>query len=345
VPRDHAGRGVVCGECRRLLRLPGPDEEVPEPVAAAAAAEPEAKKRAARPRPRGRRRGEALEERFGTEHGGGGMLGPVLWLSLITVLVAVGASLLGRGQEGTGIGEESPYAGSVELASEDEQPDEVELEAATPIATAVIREELLPVIREFLEAPTPERRAELSLRPQRTLERMRSFGLEHEAVGFRSVVWSVSSERRGPWARLVVEHGDFERWPIALARDAEGEWRVHWESWAGWSEVDWSRLDEALPSGPQLCRVKVSGVEYYNFEFADEERFSSFLLETSLPEVAVYGYVPRDGALDHRLSSIDGVTRRPFTLMLEFPEAGRSGRQARITEIVCEGWLDLESSP
>jgi hypothetical protein len=103
--------------------------------------------------------------------------------------------------------------------------------------------------------------------------------------------------------------------------------------------MSWEDLKKSRPTKPVLLRVVVSDVSYYNFDFTDEARWSSYRLESSDGEQSLYAYVPRAGVLDARLKSLDGVKERLFTVKAHYPEDAPSESQVIIDEIMTDGWL------
>ena len=143
--------------------------------------------------------------------------------------------------------------------------------------------------------------------------------------------------RIGDAIKATIQDGNFVNREIYVV-DEDG-WKVDWESWAGWSEMDWDEFKKSRTSEKVMFRVVVSDVSYYNFAFADESRWSSYRLESPDGERALFGYVPRAGALDARLKSLEGIKNRPFVVKLRYPDEAPSDNQVLVEEIVEEGWF------
>lgn len=224
---------------------------------------------------------------------------------------------------------------------EDLEPekDELAIKAENSTVSPILVEaELQPVFETFLNARSPEEMAKWVRHPEITLPRIQEFyGEDFAPDGFSSIIWGQAPQRSGKSIRVSIQDGNFSRREIHLV-DEDG-WKVDWESWAGWSEMSWEELKKTRPTKPVLLRVVVSDVSYYNFDFTDEARWSSYRLESSDGEQSLYAYVPRAGVLDARLKSLEGVKERLLTVKAHYPEDAPSESQLIVDEIVTDGWL------
>lgn len=235
-----------------------------------------------------------------------------------------------------------PPAGKGEKS--DDGPSEEDLAAERQVVKpTLVEEELIPVIRKFLEAESAAELAPLVRHSELTVPRIEALGAGGiTPVGFSKVIWGDPPVRTGDSIRVLIQDGEFAKRNIHLTE--EDGWKVDWESWVGWSEIPWEQLKRDRPTEPLTFRVVVSDVDYYNFEFNDEAQWSCYRLESREGEHAVYGYVPRAGLLDVRLRSLERVENRLFTLRLRYPDGAKSDNQLLIDEILAEGWMLLEEN-
>ena len=96
------------------------------------------------------------------------------------------------------------------------------------------------------------------------------------------------------------------------------------------------------PATPQVFRVVVRRVDYYNFVFADDKKWQSYLLESPTGEHMLFGYVQRGSTLEQNFQMSPDVERAFMILKIRFPEAGaaQSGNQVFIDEKVASGWVE-----
>lgn len=227
----------------------------------------------------------------------------------------------------------------VPVEEADSDKDELAIEAELAILSSPFVEgELKPVIEGFLNAKSPVEMAKWVRHPEFTLPKIEKFfGENFVPEGFSSIDWSTPPTRTGNSIKIKIQDGNFLKREIYLI-DEDG-WKVDWESWAGWSEMNWEALKESRPTELVLLRAVVSDVSYYNFSFVDEGRWSSYRLESFGGEASIYGYVPRGGVMDARLKSLEDIRERMFTVKVRYPDDAPSGSQVTIEEIVTDGWL------
>ena len=334
-----------------MLRLPGSDEEVPPLVipghvaeshsddqGAAVSTQPDEFGRVKKRRRSNRKKDQVFDETFAGKKN----VSPKLVRGLIGSVGLFGVILLVALLWPNGDGPD-PEEGlvSVPVAVETVEPekDKLQIEAERSVVhPRVINEEILPIYLKFLNAESPEEMARWVRHPDLTLPRIRKFYGEGFAPdGFSSILWSKPLMRIGDAIKATIQDGSFVNREIYVV-DEDG-WKVDWESWAGWSEMNWDEFKKSRTSEKVMFRVVVSDVSYYNFAFVDESRWSSYRLESADGERALYGYAPRAGVLDARLKSLEGIKNRPFVVKLRYPDEAPSDNQVLVEEIIEEGWF------
>lgn len=216
-------------------------------------------------------------------------------------------------------------------------------EAAAVVSLDVLRDEIEPVMRDFLEAADVADQARRVRHAARTRPRMEAWP-QLDAPGFRTILWGAGQTRVGEAVLLMVETDDFRQRPMGLVEEEDG-WKVDWEAWVGWSEMSWQDIVEKRPAGPVVCRVQVTATDYFNYRFADETAWQSYWLESPNGDGSLYGYVPRGGAMDQLLKPADNERRVPFLVKLAFPEGEARGNQVEIVEVIGRSWVNPEDEP
>jgi len=346
VPRDHDGHGVVCPSCRRMLKIPAPEDEtpplvVPPPVSdstGTAGAAPTG--RGGRRRKKKARHGDDHEwERSRTAKARSSSRREkrqMIWMLvggcvLLALMVAgVLFAMLG-GRQPLPVAETPtifPPAAEVTAISDVPLSDAAFLAEAEPLAgkflSATRIEELLPLVRQPAKAE-PRMRA---LHPAGTFTApgMNAFNSQAEVV------------RDGSILSVKVRTGAYEEKTLSFLPSPDGL-RIDWESWAGWSDVPWTRFITEKPSSPALFRVMLSQVEYYNFAFTDDRKWQSYRIESPDGAHALYGYTERGSTLAARLRPPSEKQQIPMMLTLKFPEKATSGNQVLIDGLIAEGWV------
>ncbi len=128
---------------------------------------------------------------------------------------------------------------------------------------------------------------------------------------------------------------------MALLKDAEGKWKLDWESFVGYSEMAWGQFKKERPTGAKLFRVFADRGDYWNFEFSEESKFLSVQMLSPDGLTSIHGYCERASSLGQEVESVlsrsQGV--QALTLRLAFPEKAESDHCVRILGLVSERWL------
>lgn len=322
-----------------MLRLPKPGEETPPLVVE------EAKRRRRRnsSRSRDKRAEEIFDETFAGKTGPDPIFGRILAATVVTAVVAIAIGLLWpeprEESPDTAFEFPEPLPGELGPEPEPESVDEPQV-----LSVTMIRDELEPVVRSFLDAPDLESAAAWAAHSERTLERMRDFhDGDYRPPGMKSVLWNSAMTRGEAWASFRVETDDFRRQTVFLVED-DG-WKVDWDSWVGWSPASWDELQEERPVETVRLRALVRPVDYYNFRFSSESEWAAVTLVAPDGESSIYGYVPRASELHSRLTFLDGTKERRLIVDIRYPKNAPVGNQVLIEGVVGEGWLDTEETP
>jgi hypothetical protein len=355
VPGDYDGRGTVCPACRRMLRLPEADEDTPPLVLPL-----RRKKRASSQRHREEKQERVFDETFADKESTSPVLVKIIVAAAISTVILIAAGLLWpRGETETAQTPGEPRAATPDPAapvdpgdseaSETAADDEPSEPVDVPLRASMVAAELAPVVEHFLTAESLDEARALVRHPDVTGPRMEEFhNGEYRPPGFRKMTEGARGDhvlRDGRWARAVAVSEDFSQQVFWLAKDAGGQWKIDWESWAGWSPWTWKEIREGKPEGPFELRVRLNNVAYYNFDFADESRWSSYSLRGPHDERPLYGYARRGSPADIRLGLHEKQRDRPFRVRVRKPENAANPNQLRIEKVLSEGWLDPGDSP
>jgi len=324
VPRDYTGGSVGCPSCEMQLRLP---LRMKRPSADSALAR------------EAREAGAALETKIARRNARRALVG------VLGLLVAGATGLLvfeGGGQGAVEVAAGAPRAevvGAAEAAApaaaapEEGAADSFE---ATVARASEIEAVGVERVRQFLAAGTAEDYAPLVRDPDVALPRIREFLLANppRALELRSLKVSLAPGGRY-LADLTLEDFSTKRMILEDTRDGV---RIDWEAWVGWSSMPWGKFKETKPTVGQEFRVTATPVSYYNYEFADEERWSAWMLAAPQGEEFLYGYVARNSPAEAELISLGKRSAGAMTLRLAFPPNATTNNLCEITEVLAAGW-------
>jgi hypothetical protein len=218
--------------------------------------------------------------------------------------------------------------------------------------------ECYATLEEFLKAPDIDTRLKLVIEKAGLSERMKEF---YESRG------GMNPEIGNPVSSTPLNIGvfaynsiDFQSSssPTAIGRASflrapDGKPKLDWESFVGWSPVPWKALTEGRKQEETLIRAYVSKDDYYNYEFTDTHKFSSYRIRNADGSLAINGFVekgsPIASALLSRFEEAEAAVRTqspertgvwlPLTLRVKFPPDAGSDHCVHLMEIVESRWL------
>lgn len=321
VSQDHDGKGVVCPGCRVMLRLPGAGEETPPLITPArTGAEDEV---------------EEIESADELPAAGGSDWKFLLGLSVPALLI-LGLFAWWMAPDAKPV--EAPVASQLPPPSPGEAVD------GKPAASAKNRMvEIEAVVKGFLAAATGEEILRFVRDPDRTAPKLSKWleGRNYSAPGFREMIGDdVVPTAGGNLTRVTVRTGDFEAREIVLM-ESDGNLKVDWESWVGWSEMSWSEFKEKRPTEGRWFRVNLSEVEYYNFDFTDEDAWVSYRLDSPDGLESLYGYVPPDGEIARKIPPFEKGATIKLLVRLKYPAGAHSNNQVLIDAVSGHEWVEL----
>jgi hypothetical protein len=128
---------------------------------------------------------------------------------------------------------------------------------------------------------------------------------------------------------------------VALLQDADGQWKIDWESYTGYSGMAWDQFKKVRPDKPVLFRTFAGPGEYWNFEFSDRDKFISLHLLSPDGLTSLHGFCERDSSLGREVASVLSRTpgKQPLVFRLAYPEKAESDHCVRILGLVAERWL------
>lgn len=118
-------------------------------------------------------------------------------------------------------------------------------------------------------------------------------------------------------------------------------YRVDWESWVGWSEMDVASLKRIKPTQLTEVRVVVERVSYYNYDFpsSGESQWQSYRLTFAHSDEVIHGYIERSSPVSDEMQIASDQTSRPMTLRIRYRDATSHSSQVLIDSVVADGWV------
>ena len=129
----------------------------------------------------------------------------------------------------------------------------------------------------------------------------------------------------------------------AFVKDRDGVYRLDWESFVGVGEMSWAAFQAERPTHPVLLRGTVKTDTYYNYEFADENRYLSYRIYSSDGARSLNAFCVKDSPVARALqlpANLDPQTfLLPVTVKLAYPENPKSDHCVALVEVLAKGWL------
>lgn len=267
---------------------------------------------------------------------------PGFWISVGLIGVA-GIAWLGFEISKLKTHERTVPAETVSLKEREEQ---VERDALQTIAT------IQETVRQFYRST----KVEEMLKHVRHAERVRPMMLDYYTknpasaaevvsvvdmnpltIGTQAGFWVVLTKlSSGVDGKLVVE--------VYSPTDAKVDWETHVCA----QPMEWEQFVKNRPAGYRAdFRVYAERENFYNYEFADSDKYQAFKLTTLNSDEVIYGYAPRDGQTFQIIDDLlvqNNNQKVPLLLRLHLQEGLQSKSGVLIEEVVAPRWL-LVNSP
>jgi hypothetical protein len=231
-----------------------------------------------------------------------------------------------------------------ELPAEVTNPGKAIVAPPAQRSVAALLSEAEPLARKFMEATTVQELLPLVRNPELAEARMRGFypGGKIEPLGMQPLGPGAGLSIKDKLIALAVRTRDFEEKALAFIETSQGL-KIDWESWVGWSDISWKEFMATKPTTGHVFRVILAPVDYYNFEFTDDQKWQSYRLESPDHEYALYGYVERGTVMNEKIHLDRDTKKMNLMLSLKFPLGASSNNQVEIERFVTEGWVEEDS--
>ena len=205
----------------------------------------------------------------------------------------------------------------------------------------VLLKETVQLAEKFLNANSVEALLPLVYHPEISESRIRAYYTDGGKFpkGFTVIGFPTIPDPLKPLLLCEIRDQNLDTRSLSVHLTPAGP-RVDWESWTAWSETSWKDFKGSRSTVPKLFRVKVSPVNYYNFDFKEETEWQSYTVRSADDSETVYGYVPRNSPLNLLLETSIKDSDTPLTLLLRYPADGQSSSQVIIDSLVHVDWTE-----
>jgi hypothetical protein len=221
-----------------------------------------------------------------------------------------------------------------------DEPDEVTIKMEM---IAVLED----VLRRFLAEPTIEGKLRFVRSPDVTRNNMIEYFSRPEAVHDLKLADAPVGidfiERDGQeFVGIVVSLNDLSH-RGAIFEEVDGEWLLDWESFVGYGDMPWQTFLAEEPDYPVRMRVLLAPDDYYNFAYADPEKFVCYSLRDPEGTMACWAYCEKGSPAHRQLAEAvffakeRGTTVTEAILLLSFRPEGKGRRQVWIEEFIERG--------
>lgn len=223
--------------------------------------------------------------------------------------------------------------------AEPKNPDD-KLELA---ATSTVLAEITPVLKDFLNAESPQALMPLIRERERVQPLMEEFYRNQQPFKKAAYRFLPTEDLITIHKRFVVaqmETPEFETFTMTFEKTPKG-FLVDWESYVAYNEMPLAKFRESKPLRPTEFRMILSVESYYNHQYSDSKEWACFRLasrdKSALP---LYGYVKRtDQIIEKILGAMLNVKQVYCTLKLRYSEGSAEDNQVEIADYLQTGWV------
>ncbi len=125
-----------------------------------------------------------------------------------------------------------------------------------------------------------------------------------------------------------------------LFTEADGSFRLDWESYVGWGDMSFLDFKTQRPASPQLMRMNARYDDAYKGEFSDPAKYLCVELTSPDGLYTLHGYCDKNTALSTSLvQTVAGGAPTKLTVRLACDAGAKAPDLARITALVADRWL------
>jgi hypothetical protein len=352
-PDDSEERGACCPACHQVLHIPDHQASgtVPNPDVSLPTDEPnKIRKQRKRDRAKDAFSWENESEPKLVRKGRRKSKPPIFNIISIIGIIITGALLAWLFVKGTG--SKSPQSDQMVEApvvtppKPQAQADRKELDTEPLEIPAEFIKKAEELAGKFLSAQSVEELRGLVRNPDITIPRIMKLHPDGkiDMGGLDTFNTTDQYTRLGEFISVSVRTQNYEERIMVFAETADGI-RIDWESWVAWCEMSWEEFLNTKPSTGTLFRVKLNKTNYYNFNFSDESKWTSYILVSHDLAHQIYGYVEQDSLAAMDIASAIQPGDNYFTLSLRFPEKAKSDNQVIIDRVINNGWIEHTPPP
>ena len=225
----------------------------------------------------------------------------------------------------------------------------------------VSKKSVSEVIESYLAAPTWRDRLQFVRHPERVAPRMETYYQKHPLetgpIGTLKMGGALVRSDAKSWVAFLTLTPELQIgipsdvMTVGLRPTEEGL-KIDWESMVRYCEMSFEEILEKRPSDPVEIRVKLREADYYNFLYADKEKYACYKLSDSPDTEFCYGYALRGGPVHETLASFlrERTDANPFvvhvnpTISVKVEPGSESGKQVRISSVISKYWM-VEDEP
>lgn len=145
---------------------------------------------------------------------------------------------------------------------------------------------------------------------------------------------------------IYVEMDDGSREPVLVELLDNGDSKVDWEGHVCYLPVPWDEYIKKRPIGNFLMRVYAQNIDYYAYDFSDDEKYTSYKLTTRDYDGYLYAYALNNTEAGKKMNDyMNSLVRKArwkqqaIFLEVSFPEDSVGLNQLVIHDLAARSWL------
>ena len=145
---------------------------------------------------------------------------------------------------------------------------------------------------------------------------------------------------------VFVEMADGSKDSVLVELLDGGDTKIDWEVDVCYLPVPWDEYIEKRPVGSFRMRVYVQKVDYYAYEFSDDEKYTSYQLTTRDFDGHLYAYALNDSKAGQKINAYMNKVKKKgqkglqsMLLDVSFPRESTGLNQLVIDELVAVSWV------
>jgi len=197
------------------------------------------------------------------------------------------------------------------------------------------------ILTRYFKAENWSERLPLVRKTPQVEQKMKSWYAWHKDESFLRVAADRTMTQAGGYF-VIKLHGDGLPSNHIVLEKIDEEYRVDWESFVIYQDLDWAKIQEEKSTEIREIRCILESVENTHQELTSEKGYYCYKLIHPVTKKVMISYYNAQMSNDNDSGlgqSLSQASKGRYTLGVSYPEKGELGQDLIISRVLAKGWV------